>query len=911
MTDLGVTALLAAPFGLKLSASTDSGVLGDGRTNASSLTIEGASTGGTVKLAYTASNGARGVLDAIMGDGGNWWVNTGFLAAGTYAFKAFAETVGIKSTTSSTFKVVIDQTTTAPVIKMSTITRSTTPVVWGTAEKGSVVSIYVDGSPVAIGTAVANSHGKWSFKAPALAEGQHTFKTIAADVAGNVSEPSVAVVTIDITRPLSPVILSAVATTTGGPAVTGTAEANALVYIYQNGINTAPIIVKAGADGAWSYTFSEALSSAVTSLAFRARDAAGNVSYAVSTKTSAILPATEASTPTAPVDSSAGLKFLDAPSITDFTSAITNVVKPVIKGMAAAGATVSVYVDGTSTLLGKAVADATGAWSLTSPVTIADGKHSFVARATDKSGTLSGFSGSQTLTIDHIAPIAPTVAAFASSLTSDNTPTLSGKAEIGAVVTVYDGATAVGKAVADASGAWTLTTGAIGDGLHSFTAKAVDAAGNVSAASYARSMTIDTQAPVTKVTGLVLAGDNVIDNYEAVATKIHVTGTLSQSLATGDSLVLLVDGVKHTVAAASIAGTTFALDIAKPAAGWSSGSFSAYLEDAVHNTGAGFTGTYTVNAVLPPSSGSGFLLGINISGGEYGSGGNYGWSYIYPSAKQIDYYSGKGLDVIRMPFDWERVQKTPYADLDAVELARIDAVVNYATAKGLQIVLDPHGYGYGFGGLIGSAATPNSMFSDFWGKLADHYKGNQNVVFGLMNEPHDQTATSWLGTVNEALAAIRATGATNEVLIPGTYWDGAWKWTSNDNSKVLAPGIVDPGHNYTFEVHQYLDTWSSGTSATIVSEDIGWQRLVSITDWATQTGNKLFLGEFGVAQDAASLRALDKMISYMEQHSDVWQGATYWAGGAWSANYMYSAEPIAGVDKPQMLVLQQHANQVV
>ena len=106
-------------------------------------------------------------------------------------------------------------------------------------------------------------------------------------------------------------------------------------------------------------------------------------------------------------------------------------------------------------------------------------------------------------------------------------------------------------------------------------------------------------------------------------------------------------------------------------------------------------------------------------------------------------------------------------------------------------------------------------------------------------------------------------------------------------------------------------SWSSGTSATIVSEDIGWQRLVSITDWATKTGNKLFLGEFGVAQDASSLIALDKMITYMEQHSDVWQGATYWAGGAWAATYMYSAEPINGVDKPQLLVLQQHANQVV
>jgi endoglucanase len=89
-------------------------------------------------------------------------------------------------------------------------------------------------------------------------------------------------------------------------------------------------------------------------------------------------------------------------------------------------------------------------------------------------------------------------------------------------------------------------------------------------------------------------------------------------------------------------------------------------------------------------------------------------------------------------------------------------VVNYATSKGLKIEIEPHDYGYGFGALIGSTQTPNSAFADFWGKLAQHFEANANVIFGLMNEPHDQSATAWLGSANAAIAAIRSAGAVSQ-----------------------------------------------------------------------------------------------------------------------------------------------------
>jgi endoglucanase len=310
--------------------------------------------------------------------------------------------------------------------------------------------------------------------------------------------------------------------------------------------------------------------------------------------------------------------------------------------------------------------------------------------------------------------------------------------------------------------------------------------------------------------------------------------------------------------------------------------------------------------------GSSLLIGVNLAGAEFGSNvpGTFGVDYTYPTHAEIDYYASKGMEVIRLPFLWERLQRTEFGTLDPAELARLDDVVNYATSKGLEVDLDPHDYGYGFGNLIGSGQTPNSAFADFWGKLAAHYASNPNVMFGLMNEPHAQSASTWLVSVNAAISAIRSAGANQEILVPGTYWDGAWTWTTTDNASVIGTGVVDPDHNYAFEVHQYLDSDGSGTHPGVVSATIGVERLTAITQWAEATGNRLFLGEVGVSTDQTSLTALDLMLTYMSQHTDAWQGITYWAGGPWWGNYMFSIEPQNGIDKPQMPILLDHLSSV-
>ena len=96
---------------------------------------------------------------------------------------------------------------------------------------------------------------------------------------------------------------------------------------------------------------------------------------------------------------------------------------------------------------------------------LANGSHSLTATATDAAGNTGVASSAMRVTVDTVAPAAPTIASFSTDsgtvgdgITNDNTLTLSGTAEANATVKVFDGATLLGSAVANASGAWNYTT---------------------------------------------------------------------------------------------------------------------------------------------------------------------------------------------------------------------------------------------------------------------------------------------------------------------------------------------------------------------------------------------------------------------------------------------------------------------
>ncbi|MCS6101611.1 Ig-like domain-containing protein [Shewanella baltica] len=135
--------------------------------------------------------------------------------------------------------------------------------------------------------------------------------------------------------------------------------------------------------------------------------------------------------------------------------------------------------------------------------------NSGVADAVGNAGT--GTTDSNNYAIDSEIPAAPstpdldagsdTGASNTDNVTSDVTPTFTGTAEANSTVTVIssvDGT--LGTTTADGSGNWTYTSGVLSEGVHNITATVTDAAGNISVASSALTMTIDTAVTLATVT---------------------------------------------------------------------------------------------------------------------------------------------------------------------------------------------------------------------------------------------------------------------------------------------------------------------------------------------------------------------------------------------------------------------------
>lgn len=299
------------------------------------------------------------------------------------------------------------------------------------------------------------------------------------------------------------------------------------------------------------------------------------------------------------------------------------------------------------------------------------------------------------------------------------------------------------------------------------------------------------------------------------------------------------------------------------------------------------------------------LVGVNIAGAEFNGSklpGRHTFDYIWPNAKDIERFASAGFTVIRVPFLWPRMQPELNGTLDSNEVKYLDAVIEAGKKNNVKIVLDPHNYGNYRGNLIGSVAVPVTAFADFWKKLAERYKGYPNVIFNLMNEPNKQTAQEWASYAQTAVDAIRSTGASQLILIPGTHWTGAHSWISSGNADALK-NIKDPQNNFAFDMHQYFDTDSSGTHASCVSEDIGVKRLKKATQWLNDNGKQGFLGEFGASNDPVCLKVLENTLNYMKQNENVWKGWAYWAAGAWWGNYMFNINSLDVQKAPQFSVI--------
>ena len=213
-------------------------------------------------------------------------------------------------------------------------------------------------------------------------------------------------------------------------------------------------------------------------------------------------------------------------------------------GTAEAGSTVELFNETGS--LGTVVVGANGTFS--KDIDLPVGTHAIAAKSTDIAGNVSEFSTSLRVIVDNVAPAAPTAldlaadddtgASSTDNITSKTSGlTISGTAEAGAVVELFDGTTSLGTATAGTNGAFTKDIQLV-PGQHSITAKATDAAGNAGTASEALSITVDPAATFTL--DLAAEDDTGTSNSDNITNK--TSGLTISGTTTADASVELFDG---------------------------------------------------------------------------------------------------------------------------------------------------------------------------------------------------------------------------------------------------------------------------------------------------------------------------------------------------------------------------------
>lgn len=539
-----------------LGAASDSGASSsDNITQAAALTLSGTSAAGdsssTVRVFVDANNngaydaGVDPTATATVANGA--WTVSGLdvSAAADGAYNVYAEVTsasgGVTSARSTGLAVQLDRT--APTQTLSAlslsadtgvagdfITRTAAQTIGATLSAalgaGDVLYGSVDGggSWTDITSKVAGTTVSWN---GATLSGSNSLRLKVVDAAGNEGVAASQAYALDTTAPAAPATPNMTAGTDTGasnsdditadttPSFTGTAEANATVELYDTDGVTVLASGTANGAGNWLIT-SSALNEGAHTISAKATDVAGNVSAAGG----GLAVVVDTTAPTVSIASSAStLKVGETATIT-FTFSedpgATFTWNGAAGDVGVSGGTLGA-ISGSGLTRTATFTPDVGANAATAGITVTGSSY------TDLAGNGGGAGTTPALSFDTLAPAAPstpdlvagsdTGASSSDNITDARTPTFTGTAEAGATVRLYDsdGTTVLGSAVAT-GGLWSISASTLALGVHTVTARATDAFGNVSAASTGLAIRLrDNTAPTGAVsfTGTAKAGETL------------------------------------------------------------------------------------------------------------------------------------------------------------------------------------------------------------------------------------------------------------------------------------------------------------------------------------------------------------------------------------------------------------------
>lgn len=321
------------------------------------------------------------------------------------------------------------------------------------------------------------------------------------------------------------------------------------------------------------------------------------------------------------------------------------------------------------------------------------------------------------------------------------------------------------------------------------------------------------------------------------------------------------------------------------------------------------------------------LVGVNLVGGEYDT------PNFYPSSEHVQYWTQKGVTILRIPMRLNRVVPDPATGADATEIGNIDRIISVARqyqnpAYPVTILLDDHRYGNGDDLTDGQR----------WGVLAQRYGTDAYVGYELSNEPtsndYSYTTPRWISFAQ----TIFAKSALGPVVFPLAGSNLNYAFVEQETWKILTDTIKtsfgDRLSQCKITFHQYtpvVDDSTPDTDETHYSPTSALREAASVMAVLDREGIDWLWGEIAVPAgtaveysqpgfdettgDTVSMWNMDNLLSAMtaQRLKHAW-GITFWSGGHVGSYHpvrnpgaeRWGLQPINGVDQPQVRIMQRY-----
>jgi len=221
----------------------------------------------------------------------------------------------------------------------------------------------------------------------------------------------------------------------------------------------------------------------------------------------------------------------------------------------------------------------------------------------------------------------------------------------------------------------------------------------------------------------------------------------------------------------------------------------------------------------------------------------------------FDVIKAAGFDSVRIPVRFsDYAINNPNYQLEEEFVAKIDHYINYALEAGLTVILDLHH----FTELMEEPYEYRECFIAIWEQLSLRYRDYPpELIFELLNEPQKNLKGDlWNEILTEAVFTIRRYNPTRYIIIgPDRYnsLNRLEKLNLPDNNNIIVSIHYYNPADFTFQGDPYHKgyenlsdiPWGSPEDIRKLEADF-----LKASDWAKANNRMIFVGEFGVNQNA-------------------------------------------------------------